>query len=143
MTAPSRTGDVRVTLPLKTSSVLNGSQGFSRGAAMAAARRRRDQRAMAKLVVGMHVRSCLVALPAVVTLTRLAPSSGLDDDNLRGALKSVRDGVADALGLDDRDPRVSWRYEQRRTHPRKTGAVELGTVKGYGVEVRVVPATAP
>ena len=29
MTAPSRTGDVRVTLPLKTSSVLNGSQGFT------------------------------------------------------------------------------------------------------------------
>jgi hypothetical protein len=136
-TAPSLTGSVRVTLPLKTVSVLNGSQGFSRGAAMAAARRRKDQRSLAAHVVGMHLHACRVTLPVVVTLVRLAPSSGLDDDNIRGALKSVRDGVADALGVDDRDPDVSWVYEQRRTQRRKTGAVELGTVRGYGVEVRV------
>ena len=49
-----------------------------------------------------------------VTLTRVAPSNGLDDDNLRGALKAVRDGVADALGVDDRDPRVEWKYAQKR-----------------------------
>lgn len=66
-----------------------------------------------------------------VTLTRLAPSSGLDDDNLRGALKAVRDGVADALRIDDRDPRVTWEYEQRRSQPRQW-AVEIRIVKGGG-----------
>lgn len=59
------------------------------------------------------------ALPCVVTLTRVAPSSGLDvGDNLEGSLKAARDQVADWLGIDDRDPRVQWRYDQRRSRPR-------------------------
>lgn len=49
-----------------------------------------------------------------VTLTRMSPRL-LDDDNLRGALKSVRDGVADALGIDDRDQRVEWHYKQEKS----------------------------
>lgn len=61
-------------------------------------------------------------LPCTVKLTRIAPSDGLDDDNLRGALKAARDEMAVLLGLpvtrrgqaDDRDPRVSWEYDQRR-----------------------------
>jgi hypothetical protein len=62
----------------------------------------------------------------VVTLVRLAPRE-LDDDNVRGALKSVRDGVADALGLaSDRDKRVTWRYEQRK-----------GASREYGCEIRI------
>jgi hypothetical protein len=55
-----------------------------------------------------------IPLPLVVTLTRVAPSNGLDGDNLQGSLKACRDGVADWLGVDDRDPRVTWLYEQRR-----------------------------
>ena len=55
------------------------------------------------------------ALPVVVTLTRLAPSSGLDvGDNLEGSLKAVRDQIAEWLGVDDRDARVVWKYAQRR-----------------------------
>lgn len=50
-----------------------------------------------------------------VTFTRFAPSNGLDDDNLTGAMKHVRDGAADFLGLtSDRDPRVAWHYRQAR-----------------------------
>lgn len=55
-----------------------------------------------------------IPLPLTVTLVRVAPSTGLDDDNLQGSLKACRDGVADWLGLDDRDPAVAWRYDQRR-----------------------------
>lgn len=63
-------------------------------------------------------------LPAVVTLTRIAPKE-LDDDNLRGALKHCRDQVAECMGLpDDRDPRVRWEYGQR-------------SGKLYGVEVAI------
>jgi hypothetical protein len=54
-------------------------------------------------------------LPCVVTLTRFAPSNGLDDDNLAGSLKGVRDAVAAWLGVDDRDrKRVKYVYEQQR-----------------------------
>jgi hypothetical protein len=54
-------------------------------------------------------------LPCVCTLTRFAPSNGLDDDNLAGSLKGVRDAVAAWLGVDDRDrKRVRYQYEQQR-----------------------------
>jgi hypothetical protein len=65
------------------------------------------------------------ALPCVVTLTRIAPRE-LDGDNLQGGLKACRDGVADWLGLDDRDPRVTWQYGQRKGKPRE-----------YAVEVEI------
>lgn len=57
------------------------------------------------------------ALPCVVTLTRLAPSSGLDDDNLAGALKSVRDAVAAWLGVDDKLVGVVRYVNQQRRAP--------------------------
>ena len=51
----------------------------------------------------------------MVTLTRIAPSNGLDDDNLAGALKAVRDEVAAWLGVDDKDrATVRYEYEQER-----------------------------
>ncbi len=73
----------------------------------------------------------MALLPAlVVTLTRVAPRA-LDDDGAVTSLKACRDGVADALGLpNDRDPRVTWRYAQRR-----------GKVREYAVEVRLEAAT--
>jgi hypothetical protein len=70
-------------------------------------------------------RAQLPALPVTVTLTRIAPRT-LDDDNLRGAAKALRDGVADAYQVDDRDPRIVWAYDQRRGKPRE-----------YGVEIRI------
>ncbi len=54
-------------------------------------------------------------VPCSVLLTRVGPSNGLDDDNLAGSLKSVRDEVAKWLGVDDRDRMtVRYRYAQRR-----------------------------
>lgn len=48
-----------------------------------------------------------------VRLTRVAPRP-LDDDNLRGALKSVRDAIATWLRVDDRTPLVGWLYAQAK-----------------------------
>ena len=63
--------------------------------------------------------------PLVVRMTRI--SSGLlDDDNLAGALKGVRDEVAAMLGYDDGDPRVTWERAQEKA---KRGV--------YGVRVTV------
>jgi len=66
-------------------------------------------------------------LPAVVTMTRISPGT-LDDDNLRPALKSIRDGIADAFGVPDNDPRIEWRYDQAKA---KRGQ--------YGVRVCIQP----
>ncbi len=52
-------------------------------------------------------------VPCTVLITRLAPRT-LDDDNLQGAAKSVRDGIADRLGVDDADPRITWLYAQEK-----------------------------
>jgi hypothetical protein len=56
-----------------------------------------------------------------VTLTRIAPRE-LDGDNLQGGFKSVRDGVADWLGMDDGDKRITWLYAQERGAPRHYAA---------------------
>jgi hypothetical protein len=49
----------------------------------------------------------------VVTMTRLGRRN-LDDDNLAGAMKHVRDGVADWMGVDDGSPLITWRCRQAR-----------------------------
>ncbi len=51
--------------------------------------------------------------PLAVTLTRIAPRK-LDDDNLAFAFKGIRDEVAAYFGVDDADPRLTWRYAQER-----------------------------
>lgn len=58
-----------------------------------------------------------------ITLTRIAPRA-LDDDNNVAAFKGIRDGVADALGCSDNDPRLRFEYRQKRGMP-KEYAVEV------------------
>jgi hypothetical protein len=53
-------------------------------------------------------------LPCEVLLTRLSPRGQLDDDNLSGSLKAVRDEVARWLGVDDGRDTVRYRYAQAR-----------------------------
>lgn len=80
---------------LRTTRGLNDREHF-----MAKARRVKNEKAM---VAWMLAGKPKPALPCVVTLTRMAPSNGLDDDNLAGSLKAVRDAVAAWLGVDDKD----------------------------------------
>jgi hypothetical protein len=113
--------------PIRTVSEANARECWQ-----AKARRVAEQR----FVTGAVLRAGRVpALPCIVTLTRIAPRA-LDDDNGVGALKAVRDEVAWVLGLpiknakrriaDDRDPRVEWKYAQRR-----------GKAKEYAVEIQI------
>jgi len=53
-----------------------------------------------------------------VTLTRIAPQE-LDDDNLARSFKAIRDGIADAVGVDDRSKRFRWKYDQEKGGPKK------------------------
>jgi len=117
---------VRVTLPLHTVSEAN-----ARGHWSGKAKRARIARSLVALVLPLH-RRIILPPPWLVTLIRISPSSGLDDDNLRSALKAVRDQVADELGLpNDSDPRM-WAYDQRRGSRK-----DLTLVRGYGVEIRI------
>ena len=59
-----------------------------------------------------------------ITLTRIGPKA-FDSDNNVGALKHVRDGVADALSLDDADPRLTWVYLQDCRERRYAVRIEL------------------
>lgn len=53
--------------------------------------------------------------PLTVRLTRVAPSNGLDSDNLAGSMKAIRDEVAAWLGVDDKHENVvRYVYAQRR-----------------------------
>jgi hypothetical protein len=97
---------VVVELPIKTVAGLNAREHF-----LARSRRVRGERAAAHMSVKYkHGRP---DLPVVVTMVRLSAGS-LDDDNLQGAFKAIRDGVADAYGVPDNDPRIQWRYAQER-----------------------------
>ncbi len=108
---------VAVELPLKTVSELNGAHGHW----AASAARRKKQRRTAMLACPA------TTLPCVVRLVRLSAGT-LDDDNLRAALKSVRDGIADRLGVADNSPLVRWEYGQAKCKRGEYGVrVEITT----------------
>ncbi|HLD90195.1 MAG TPA: hypothetical protein VI911_04145 [Patescibacteria group bacterium] len=99
---------IRIRLPLRVSSRTNARQHWS-----VRARRTKAERALTAL----HLAPLRHQRPdmddgVTVELVRVAPRA-LDDDNVREALKAVRDEVAHWLGCDDADPRVTWTYHQR------------------------------
>jgi hypothetical protein len=98
---------MRLDLALQTRGGMNAREHH-----MARSRRVKSERA----TVGWYLRAFTKpALPLIVTLTRIAPSAGLDDDNLASALKSCRDSFAEWIGVDDRHRDVvRYRYEQER-----------------------------
>jgi hypothetical protein len=102
---------ISVLIPIHTVSEAN-----TRGHWASRARRARKQREAARVMVRAALAGRATLDPQTVQLTRIAPRI-LDSDNLVSALKAVRDGVADAIGLDDGDPRLVWAYDQRKGKP--------------------------
>lgn len=102
-------------LPLRLVSEANAREHWG-----AKARRVKQHR----YVAGIVLRPRLGKVPAgrlAVVITRVAPRR-LDGDNLQASAKALRDGIADALGIDDGDARVTWLYRQRAA---KTYACEV------------------
>lgn len=98
--------------PLRLVSFAN-TRGASQGAVYARAERVKTHRQVG-FAAGQLFRPHLASVRAryfVVRLTRMAPRA-MDDDNLANAFKSVRDGVASALGVNDRDARVRYVTDQ-------------------------------
>jgi hypothetical protein len=99
--------ELTAVLPLRLVSEANAHEHWRKRQGRA-----KEQRATVAAWFRQHT-IALPRLPLVVTLTRLAPST-LDSDNCVGAAKHCRDGVADWLGIDDRDARVEWRVGQEK-----------------------------
>lgn len=94
-------------------------------------RRAKSQREIVTLVLrGTVAKEMMLVAPLAVTITRIGPSArGLDSDNLQGSGKHVRDAIAEILGVDDSDPRVTWNVIQRRGP--------------WGIEIDIRPAAEP
>jgi hypothetical protein len=94
----------------------------------ARAKRAKTERAIVRVALRCHRRPMLSGdtPPSTCTLTRIAPRA-LDDDNLAGAFKSIRDEVAAFFGVDDglMGP-IAWHYAQRKGEP-----------KQYGIEIKL------
>lgn len=105
------------TIPIKLESLANKREHWAKKA-----KRAKEQRQAAYLLCPpVEYFTC------VVSITRIAPRE-LDTDNLAISAKHVRDGIADRLGIDDRDKRVTWAYSQSKGEP-----------KQYAVSVSIVP----
>lgn len=96
-------------LPLRTKSLTNQHEHWRHRARRAKAERLLT-RTVWRVAGGAPLASGATAL---VTLTRVSPRE-LDSDNLPPSMKSVRDELAACLGLDDRDRRIVWAYDQRK-----------------------------
>ena len=113
-------------VPIHTISEANCSEHWSK---------RHKRHVQQQLLVRMaYAKFCTeTPLPCVVTLIRLSPRI-LDDDNLQMAFKYIRDELSECIipgarktyidgrgkvrnikGRVDSDPRITWRYEQRKS----------------------------
>jgi hypothetical protein len=97
---------VKVFLPIKTISVMNAREHHF-------VRARRSKLHRETAFVLMKNTGTPPELPLTVTMTRIGFGT-LDDDNLASAFKAARDGVADWLGVDDGDPRITWIRQQQK-----------------------------
>ena len=116
----------------KTPNPLNGGIGMTVGGRMAKARERRVLRDAARL----HTLAAIAKAPAgrrgrFEVLLERGSAGTLDDDGLRGALKSVRDGIADALGVNDGDTQAIRFFYDQKPAPRGRPSVR--------VEIRRLP----
>lgn len=117
-----------VVLPIRTSNPLNGGNPGNRVAAILKSKERAIHRNAACKILRpwlfqlSHDPASL--LPATITLTRISPGTMNAWDGLPASLKAIVDGIADAFGLPDEDPRFTWAQPRQRKGPRGVHAVE-------------------
>ena len=108
---------MRVGLPIKTVSLLNQREHFRATAQRKAMHRRTTTLAL------MATKAPAPELPATVTLTRISWGTLDKHDNLPSAFKHIVDGVAAWIGIDDADPRVTWKYAQQKCKRGQFGVI--------------------
>lgn len=108
------TDTLRFRIPIRIVSVANAREHWAKKA-----KRAQHHRGVALMASRAMLRPTARRLAEnpeariVVIITRVAPRK-LDTDNLASGCKSTRDGLADALGIDDGSDRVEWRYAQQK-----------------------------
>lgn len=104
------------TLPIRTQTECNTGGHWA-----PKARRAKEQRETTCLVIQSMLPKQKLPDGAfvTVTMTRIAPTSLDVGDNLNSSFKHIRDGIADVIGWDDKDPRYTWKYDQRKGWPKE------------------------
>lgn len=120
-----------VRVPVRAVSANVSKRGMSRGARMAQVEAAKKARFTTSMMV-RSARASNMAPPLEVYVTRISFGK-LDDDNLAAALKHVLDGVADALGVDDKTFVLFGTRPGIRIHPRQRSE---GRGR-YGVEIEM------
>lgn len=111
-------------VPIRTVNTSNQRESWQARATRAAAERR-DVALTWLAAVQPHMRKPERLLPCEVKMTRVAPRELDGHDGLPASMKAVADEIAVCLGLkNDRDPRVEWKYAQRKGGPQEY-AVEI------------------
>jgi len=110
---------IEFTLPIKTVNPTNNRQHWRTVYARGKAEKFEAHGAML-------IHRPLPELPVAVTFTRIGAGSMDEDDNLRASMKHLKDGIALAFGIDDKDKRITWQYAQEKA---KRGL--------YGVRIRI------
>lgn len=115
---------IEFTLPIKTVNPTNNRQHWRTVYA-----RGKREKYMANGAMLLH--RPLPDLPVSVTFTRIGAGSMDEDDNLRASMKHLKDGIALAFGIDDKDKRITWKYAQEKA--------KRGT---YGVRIKIESSEA-
>lgn len=113
---------IHLKLPIKTESEANKREHWAKKY-----KRSESQRAMAMANLKSEIAKRGKVdwnMPIVVKLTRIGKRR-LDDDNLARSFKAVRDGIADALNIDDGSDCLRWHYAQTTG---KEYAIEVGVM---------------
>lgn len=108
---------MKLKFPMKLPSVANMRDHWGR-----THRRKKEQRQQ----IAWELKAAMLnqglrkpSLPVAVHLTRIAPRSLDEGDNLAMAFKTVRDEIADWLGVDDGSKWVDFVYHQRKGKPKE------------------------
>lgn len=113
-----------IVLPIRTVSEANMREHWAKKS-----RRAKDQRGTARMILGQwryaHLKKHAGRFE--ITITRIG-AKPLDKDNLANSSKHVQDGIADALGIDDGSPRITWHYAQEKGKPKEYAVrIEINT----------------
>lgn len=104
---------ISVLLPIRTESEANVRECWQ-----SKHRRAKNQRGIARMMLVASCRGISRSARIYVTLTRIGVRK-LDSDNLARSFKAVRDGIADAIGIDDGSDRIGFHYRQERGRPKE------------------------
>ena len=100
------------TLPIKTVSVLNVREHWAKRAKRTKLHRETTVKMLRTYGESHRLYRAAFPIRWTITLTRIGGRT-MDGDNLQASLKACRDGVADWLGIDDKDARLTWVYDQK------------------------------